>query len=88
MTGHGGDEFLKFQDSEELQSHDIADALKQMKEKHRFKELLIMVDTCQAATLFSQVCFTGRNTSCNIHLGHVNLFRITINFILYLHSHT
>jgi len=37
MTGHGGDEFLKFQDSEELQSHDIADALKQMKEKHRFK---------------------------------------------------
>ena len=47
-----------------------------------------MVDTCQAATLFSQVCFTGRNTSCNIHLGHVNLFRISINFILYLHSHT
>ncbi|KAJ0792565.1 putative legumain protein [Helianthus annuus] len=55
MTGHGGDEFLKFQDSEELQSHDLADAVKQMKEKRRFKELLIMVDTCQAATLFSQV---------------------------------
>ncbi|KAG4176531.1 hypothetical protein ERO13_A11G250600v2 [Gossypium hirsutum] len=54
MTGHGGDEFLKFQDSEELQSHDLADAVKQMKEKHRFKELLIMVDTCQAATLFNQ----------------------------------
>ncbi|KAH9659082.1 peptidase C13 family [Citrus sinensis] len=35
MTGHGGDEFLKFQDSEELQSHDLADAVKQMKEKHR-----------------------------------------------------
>ncbi|KAH9698946.1 peptidase C13 family [Citrus sinensis] len=27
MTGHGGDEFLKFQDSEELQSHDLADAI-------------------------------------------------------------
>ncbi|CAI9300945.1 unnamed protein product [Lactuca saligna] len=25
MTGHGGDEFLKFQDSDELQSHDLAD---------------------------------------------------------------
>lgn len=36
MTGHGGDEFLKFQDSEELQSHDLADAVKQMKEKHRW----------------------------------------------------
>ncbi|TVU33109.1 hypothetical protein EJB05_24894 [Eragrostis curvula] len=59
MTGHGGDEFLKFQDSEELQSHDLADAVKQMKEKLRFKELLIMVDTCQAATLFSQLQSPG-----------------------------
>lgn len=59
MTGHGGDEFLKFQDSEELQSHDLADAVKQMKEKNRFKELLIMVDTCQAATLFSQLHSPG-----------------------------
>ncbi|KAF7084379.1 hypothetical protein CFC21_088018 [Triticum aestivum] len=58
MTGHGGDEFLKFQDNEELQSHDLADAVKQMK-KHRFKELLIMVDTCQAATLFSQLQSPG-----------------------------
>lgn len=36
MTGHGGDEFLKFQDAEELQSHDLADAVKQMKEKRRY----------------------------------------------------
>ena len=36
MTSHGGDEFLKFQDAEELQSHDLADAVKQMKEKPRF----------------------------------------------------
>ncbi|XP_027908708.1 putative GPI-anchor transamidase isoform X2 [Vigna unguiculata] len=59
MTGHGGEEFLKFQDSEELQSHDLADAVKQMKEKRRFKELLIMVDTCQASTLFSQLHSPG-----------------------------
>ncbi|KAJ0558260.1 putative peptidase C13, legumain [Helianthus annuus] len=45
MTGHGGDEFLKFHDSEELQSHDLADAVKQMKEKRRFKELLIMLQS-------------------------------------------
>lgn len=59
MTGHGGDGFLKFQDFEELQSHDLADAVKQMKEKHRFKELLIMVDTCQASTLFAQLQSPG-----------------------------
>jgi len=33
--------------------------VKQMKEKRRFKELLIMVDTCQAATLFSQLHSPG-----------------------------
>jgi phosphatidylinositol glycan class K len=35
MTGHGGDEFLKFQDSEEIQSRDLADAFAQMHEKRR-----------------------------------------------------
>lgn len=39
----------------------------------RFKELLIMVDTCQAATLFSQVCFTVCTSSCNIHVGPLQL---------------
>jgi len=33
MTGHGGDEFLKFQDAEEISSHDIADAFSQMAQK-------------------------------------------------------
>ncbi|KAI5078499.1 hypothetical protein GOP47_0006170 [Adiantum capillus-veneris] len=59
MTGHGGDQFLKFQDSEEIQSHDLADAIEQMREKKRFKELLVMVDTCQAATLYSQLYSPG-----------------------------
>lgn len=43
MTGHGGDEFLKFQDSEELQSHDLADAVKQMKEKNRWGIIVILL---------------------------------------------
>lgn len=59
MTGHGGDEFLKFQDSEEIQSRDLADAFAQMHEKRRYKELLVMVDTCQAATLHSQLYSPG-----------------------------
>ncbi|KAG0567021.1 hypothetical protein M758_7G098900 [Ceratodon purpureus] len=59
MTGHGGDEFLKFQDSEEIQSRDLADAFAQMHGKRRYKELLVMVDTCQAATLHSQLYSPG-----------------------------
>lgn len=35
MTGHGGDEFLKFQDNEEISAFDIADALDGMWSKGR-----------------------------------------------------
>jgi GPI-anchor transamidase subunit K len=54
MTGHGGSEFLKFQDSEEISSWDLADAFAQMHEKRRYNEMLFMIDTCQANTLFRQ----------------------------------
>jgi len=53
MTGHGGNEFLKFQDSEEISSFDLADAFEQMYEKKRYHELLFMIDTCQANTMYS-----------------------------------
>src|ERR1700760_2088338 len=35
MTGHGGNEFLKFQDAEEISAFDLADAFAQMWEKKR-----------------------------------------------------
>ncbi|GAA6050191.1 hypothetical protein JCM3770_000446 [Rhodotorula araucariae] len=54
MTGHGGDEFLKFQDSEEISAFDIADAFGGMWAKKRYNEILFMVDTCQANTLYSK----------------------------------
>ncbi|EEP82286.1 GPI-anchor transamidase [Uncinocarpus reesii 1704] len=53
MTGHGGDQFLKFQDSEEIGAWDLADAFGQMWEKKRYNELLFMIDTCQANTMFT-----------------------------------
>ncbi|KAL7410786.1 peptidase C13 family-domain-containing protein [Mrakia frigida] len=55
MTGHGGNEFLKFQDNEEISAFDIADAFEQMWEKKRYNRMLFMTDTCQANTLFSQI---------------------------------
>lgn len=54
MTGHGGNEFLKFQDAEEISAFDIADALAQMHEKKRYHEILFMIDTCQANTMYSK----------------------------------
>lgn len=35
LTGHGGDGFLKFQDSEEITNHELADAFEQMWQKQR-----------------------------------------------------
>eukprot|EP01083_Nonionella_stella_P066378 174755_1 len=52
MTGHGGEDFLKFHDKDEINTQDIADAFEQMHRQNRYNEILFMVDTCQAATLF------------------------------------
>ena len=59
LTGHGGDEFLKFQDQHEIVSRDIADALAQMRAKGRYNEVLFIADTCQASTLGAQVRSPG-----------------------------
>jgi phosphatidylinositol glycan class K len=54
LTGHGGEDFLKFQDAEEISSYDIADAFSQMYEKKRYNEIFFMIDTCQANTMYSK----------------------------------
>ncbi|KAF8645746.1 hypothetical protein AX16_007613 [Volvariella volvacea WC 439] len=54
MTGHGGNEFLKFQDNEEISAHDIADAFEQMHQKKRYNEIFFMIDTCQANSMYSK----------------------------------
>ncbi|KAH8110793.1 peptidase C13 family-domain-containing protein [Phellopilus nigrolimitatus] len=55
LTGHGGAEFLKFQDNEEISAFDVADAFEQMWQKRRYNELLFMIDTCQANTMYSKI---------------------------------
>lgn len=54
MTGHGGDGFLKFQDSEEITNIELADAFEQMWSKRRYHEIFFMIDTCQAASMYQQ----------------------------------
>lgn len=55
LTGHGGDEFFKFQDAGEISSYDLADAFHSMHQKGRYNEMLVMVDTCQANTLYERL---------------------------------
>jgi phosphatidylinositol glycan class K len=52
LTGHGGNEFLKFQDAEEVSAFDIADAFAQMWEKKRYVlELMFCRTTLSFAAL-------------------------------------
>ena len=55
ITGHGGDEFLKFHDKEEIQSNDISDAISIMRRQSRYNEILFVIDTCQASTLYKTI---------------------------------
>jgi phosphatidylinositol glycan class K len=55
LTGHGGDEFLKFRDVEEISSQDLGFAFREMEFKGRYKEILLIVDTCQASTLANAI---------------------------------
>lgn len=55
LTGHGGDNFFKFQDEDELTSQDIANLMDELSRRKKFKKLLLIADTCQAFTLFDKV---------------------------------
>ncbi|MEW5302246.1 MAG: hypothetical protein WDW36_005048 [Sanguina aurantia] len=59
LTGHGGDEFLKFQDREELLAQELADAVQQMWDAGRYRKMLLIADTCQASTLFQRISAPG-----------------------------
>ena len=55
VTGHGGDNFFKFQDEEELTSQDIASVMDLLYEHKKFDQALFIADTCQAFTLFDKI---------------------------------
>ena len=51
LTGHGGDGFLKFGDQYELTADELAESITLLFARRGCAELLLLVDTCQAATL-------------------------------------
>ncbi len=55
LTGHGGDNFFKFQDGEELMSNDVSSVFSQMYEMKRYNEILFISDTCQAFTMADEI---------------------------------
>ena len=59
LSGHGGDQFLKFRDHQEMTSAELVAAFDQMTAARRCAEILLLVDTCQAATLIQPLVDRG-----------------------------
>lgn len=55
VTGHGGDQFFKFQDEEELTAQDIANLMEELARRQKFRKAVFIADTCQAFTLFDKI---------------------------------
>lgn len=55
LTGHGGDQFFKFQDVEEIMTQHLSFVFHQMHAANRYHEILFVADTCQAFTLGDQL---------------------------------
>jgi len=47
LSGHGGDGFFKFHDSQELSAEFLADTIREMHLRGRFKRMLVVADTCK-----------------------------------------
>lgn len=55
FNGHGGENFFKIQDTEVLQSEDLGQVFSEMWQKGLYKETLMIMDTCQAMSLYDAV---------------------------------
>jgi hypothetical protein len=51
LAGHGGDEFFKFHDHEELDAQELFEIFAEMHALDRYGRMLVVLDTCQAATM-------------------------------------
>ncbi|KAK2949117.1 putative GPI-anchor transamidase [Blattamonas nauphoetae] len=59
LTGHGGENFIKFRDKSSLSGSDLATAIDFMHQKRRFHRILFIVDTCQGESLIQSVKTPG-----------------------------
>lgn len=81
FSGHGGDEFLKFQDYEEISSVEFALAFEEMHTKNRYKEILVIVDSCQASSLMGKIVSPNVIVLSSSTVGE-NSYAYTVNSVL------
>lgn len=70
MTGHGGNGFFKFHDQEQLSEREMAAMIEDMALSRRFQEMLLILDTCQAASMGAAAAGVGNVTLlASSHVG-------------------
>ena len=67
LTGHGGEDFLKFQDDEEISAYELVDAFEQMHQKRRYNELLFIIGLNKKKCFFSHINFLIRYVSSRVN---------------------
>jgi len=100
LTGHGGDEFFKFHDYEELSAQELGYIFQEMYIKDRYKEILLILDTCQAITMSNYITSPniitlassskGENSyaySTNDYLGVATSDRFTYSMYVTIHNY-
>lgn len=55
MNGHGGENFFKIQDTQVVHSEDFAKVLNEMSLKGLYSDIMLILDTCEAMSLFDNV---------------------------------
>jgi len=55
MNGHGGENFFKIADTDLVHSEDLAQVFDEMHLKGLYKEIVFLLDTCEALSMFDQV---------------------------------
>eukprot|EP00760_Papus_ankaliazontas_P021859 PhM_4_TR18754/c0_g1_i1/m.17181/K05290/PIGK; phosphatidylinositol glycan, class K len=70
LTGHGGNGYLKVQDAEQITTQDLAESIAQMHARGRYRNMFVVVDTCEAESLCdipspNVVCFGSSKVGQN-----------------------
>ena len=99
MNGHGGENFFKIQDTEVVHSEDFAKVFDELHLKQLYSEVLLILDSCEALSLFDQVeapnilmvgtSIHGQHALSNQLDGGLNVYlndRFSYHFVKFLES--
>ena len=73
ITGHGGDEFFKFREVDQMRAEEFAEIVDEMKRVLKFDELLIIVDTCEAISFVTKIKTPNVTVFCSSNFHEKSL---------------